>query len=234
MRGQCWIITGVLGLCVGLLLFSPAVAAEMTTYSTGMLQPRDSVLQVAVGDVAPDFELPSIAGTPVRLSDYRGSRNVVLTFVPAAWTPVCSDQWPGYRLAIDLFKANNAELIGITVDNTPTQKAWVDAMGGLNFPVVSDFWPHGNVASAYGILRSDGVAERAVFIVDTKGVIRFIHVEDINKRPDLGMLVKALEAVNAKECLLGGQGFVPAVKQLGVPGDSHGFKDRFEIAGQTR
>jgi len=180
------------------LLAATAVAGKITTYSAGQLKPVDSVLKVVEGDMAPDFELPSIADTKVRLSDYRGKKNVVLTFVPAAWTPVCSDQWPGYRLAMDLFKANNAELVGITVDNIPTQKAWVDAMGGLNFPVLSDFWPHGKVASEYGVLRSEGVTERALFVIDTKGVIRFIHVGDINKRPDLGMLMKALEKVSAE------------------------------------
>ncbi len=184
-----------IGIC---LLTSTAMAGTITTYPAGELKPVDSVLKVAEGDVAPDFELPSIADTTVRLSDYRGKKNVVLTFVPAAWTPICSDQWPGYTLAMDMFRANDTELIGITVDNIPTQKAWVAAMGGLDFPVLSDFWPHGKVASEYGVLRSKGFSERALFIIDKKGIIRFIHVGDINKRPDLGMLMKALENVSAE------------------------------------
>lgn len=188
----------VLIVFVACLLASPVMAEKMTTYPAGELKPVDSVLKVSEGDMAPDFELPSTMDTKVRLSDYRGKKNVVLTFVPAAWTPVCSDQWPGYRLAMELFKANNAELVGITVDNIPTQKAWIDAMGGLNFPVLSDFWPHGKVASEYGVLRSEGFTERALFVIDTNGVIRFIHVGDINKRPDLGMLMQALEKVNTE------------------------------------
>jgi peroxiredoxin (alkyl hydroperoxide reductase subunit C) len=151
----------------------------------------DSTLKVKVGDPAPDFELPTFDHKTVRLSDYRG-KNVVLSFVPAAWTPVCSDQWPGYNLALDLFKANNAQLLGISVDGLPTQHAWVDAMGGLDFPVLSDFWPHGKVADTYGVLRSNGMAERAIFIIDGKGILRYIDVHDINKRPDLGVLVKEL------------------------------------------
>ncbi len=127
-------------------------------------------------------------GTTSALSDFLG-KMVVLSFVPAAWTPVCSDQWPGYNLALELFRANKAQLIGISVDNTPTQHAWVDAMGGLGFPVLSDFWPHGGVADRYGILRSDGMAERALFVIDGQGVIRFIDVHDINRRPDLGVLM---------------------------------------------
>jgi len=176
-----------------ILLFAvPSLAQKPTTYPVGKLKPRDSVLKVAVGDMAPDFELPSITGEKVRLSDYKGKNNVVLSFVPAAWTPVCSDQWPGYNIAQDMFTDFDTILIGISVDNTPSQYAWSEAMNRLSFPVLSDFWPHGAVSDAYGVLRSDGVSERALFIVDKQGVIRYIDVHDINARPDLGVLVKEL------------------------------------------
>ena len=178
-------------LLTALLWAHPAWAAHLDVYETGDLKPVDSTLKVAVGDPAPDFALPSLDHGTVRLSDYRG-KAVVLSFVPAAWTPVCSDQWPGYNLALELFKAKNARLLGISVDNLPTQHAWVDAMGGLDFPVLSDFWPHGGVADLYGVLRSDGMAERAIFILDGKGIIRYIDVHDINRRPDLGVLVNEL------------------------------------------
>jgi peroxiredoxin len=156
-------------------------------------KPVDSVLRVAVGEMAPGFVLPDLNGDPVRLRDFRGKKNVVISFVPAAWTPVCSDQWPGYNLAMDIFAAHDAVLLGITVDNTPSQKAWVEAMGGLDFTVLSDFWPHGAVADKYGVLRTSGEAERALFVIDKQGVIRFIEVHDINTRPDLGLLVRELE-----------------------------------------
>lgn len=176
-----------------LLLAAGAWADDMIPYPTGHLKPTDSVLKVKVGDMAPDFELPGLDGAKVRLSDYRGRANVVLSFVPAAWTPVCSDQWPGYNLALDLIHELGAELIGITVDNTPTQAEWAKAMHGLAFPVLSDFWPHGKVASSFGVLRSDGMAERALFVIDRQGVVRYIDVHDINERPDLGILVEELE-----------------------------------------
>ena len=67
-------------------------------YNPGLLKPTDSVLKVKVGDIAPDFSLPSVSGGRISLSQYRGKKNVVLSFVPAAWTPVCSDQWPGYNI----------------------------------------------------------------------------------------------------------------------------------------
>ena len=159
-------------------------------YSTGGLKPVDSVLKVKVGDRAPDFTLPSIAGQMVALGQYRGKKNVVLSFVPAAWTPVCSDQWPGYNIVKDLFDASDAILLGITVDNIPTLYAWTNQMGHLWFPVLSDFYPHGKVAEAYGVLRSDGTAERALFVIDKKGGIRWIDVHDINKRPPLESLVR--------------------------------------------
>jgi peroxiredoxin (alkyl hydroperoxide reductase subunit C) len=181
------------GLLAGLLSFSGALAAHLDTFDPGKLKPTDSTLKVKVGDMAPDFTLPAIDGGTVSLSDYRGKRNVVLSFVPAAWTPVCSDQWPGYNLALDMFHALDAEIIGISEDNIPSQAMWVKAMHGLNFPVLSDFWPHGKVAGALGILRSDGMAERAIVIIDKQGAIRYIDVHDINSRPDLGTIIHELE-----------------------------------------
>ncbi len=174
-------------------------AESMPEYQQGDLPPKDSELNVSVGDMAPDFTLPSIRGEEVTLSDYRGKKNVVISFVPAAFTPVCSDQWPGYCLAESLFKKNNAVLLGISTDNLPSLYVWTSAMDNLWFPVLSDFWPHGEVAKKYGVLRSTGVAERALFVVDKQGVIRYIDVHDINTRPDLGELVNALEAVNEQQ-----------------------------------
>lgn len=162
-------------------------------YQPGNLKPTDSVLKVKVGDPAPDFTLPSVSGEKVTLSRYRGGKTVVLSFVPAAWTPVCSDQWPGYNIAKDLFDRNDAILLGITVDNIPTLFAWTNQMGKLWFPVLSDFYPHGKVAATYGVLRSDGTSERALFVIDKKGMIRYIDVHDINKRPPLERLIGELE-----------------------------------------
>jgi len=162
-------------------------------YVTGELKPVDSILKVKVGDMAPDFMLFSITGQKVTLSQYRGKKNVVISFVPAAWTAVCSDQWPGYNIVKDLFDKNDAVLLGITVDNIPTLYAWTNQMGKLWFPVLSDFYPHGKVAELYGVLRSDGTSERALFVIDKRGVIRYIDVHDINKRPPLEVLVRELE-----------------------------------------
>lgn len=162
-------------------------------YNPGILKPVDSVLKVDIGSRAPDFTLPSLAGQQVRLSQFRGKHNVVLSFVPAAWTPVCSDQWPGYNIIHPLFEEHNAILLGITTDNIPTLHAWTRQMGRLWFPVLSDFWPHGATAQRYGLLRSDGTSERALVVIDTEGIIRYIEVADINVRPKLETLMDALQ-----------------------------------------
>ena len=162
-------------------------------YNPGTLKPTDSVLNVRVGEEAPDFTLKSVSGQMVSLSQYRGKRIVVISFAPAAWTPVCSDQWPGYNIMQDIFDGYDAVLLGITVDNIPTLYSWTNQMGRLWFPVLSDFWPHGAVARRYGVLRSDGVSERALFIIDKEGIIRYIDVHDINRRPPLEDLFRELE-----------------------------------------
>ncbi len=194
------IIMAAIGCLLGVALFAGgglAVADNLQDfiYAPGNLKPVDSRLKVAVGQLAPDFSLPSVGGKRITLSQYRGKKNVVLSFVPAAWTPICSDQWPGYNISRKFFDRHNAILLGITVDNIPTQHAWVRRMGGLWFDVLSDFWPHGEVADLYGVLRSDGTAERALFFIDNAGVIRGIEVSDINLRPPLEKVVEQLAAL---------------------------------------
>jgi peroxiredoxin (alkyl hydroperoxide reductase subunit C) len=185
---------------IGIISIAPAFGASAAykdnIYNPGQLKPIDSELKVSIGEPAPDFTLPSVSGEKISLSQFRGKKNVVISFVPAAWTPVCSDQWPGYNIAREMFGEHDAVLLGITVDNIPTLYAWTKQMGKLWFPVLSDFWPHGAVADRYGVLRSDGVSERALIFIDKKGIIRDIQVNDINKRPDLETCAINLEKMN--------------------------------------
>ena len=191
---------GLVAGLIGIFLIAPAFggseAYKENIYNPGQLKPIDSQLKVKVGEPAPDFTLPSVSGDKISLGQFRGEKNVVLSFVPAAWTPVCSDQWPGYKIVKQMFDDNDAVLLGITVDNIPTLYAWTKQMGELWFPVLSDFWPHGAVADRYGVLRSDGVAERALIFIDKKGIIRDIQVNDINLRPDLEACAINLEKMN--------------------------------------
>jgi len=178
--------------------FSQAQHVTDNIYPVPELKPRDSTPVLAVGDAAPDFTLPSLSDEKITLSDYRGKKNVVISFVPAAWTPVCSDQWPGYNLAKDIFEKYDAVMLGITVDNIPSLYSWCQQMseeGGVWFPVLSDFFPHGEIAKKYGVLRSEGIPERALFVIDKKGVIRYIDIHDINVRPPLDDLVEALAEI---------------------------------------
>ncbi len=184
-------VLSVFGFCLTAYALSDAFKENI--YNVGLLKPIDSVPKLKVGDRAPAFALPAVSGEKVSLNHYNGKKNVVLSFVPAAWTPVCSDQWPGYNIVKDLFEKNDAILLGITVDNIPTLFAWTNQMGKLWFPVLSDFWPHGKVAQKYGVLRSNGVSERALFVIDKKGIIRYIDIHDINQRPHLEDLVNELE-----------------------------------------
>ena len=161
-------------------------------YNPGHLKSTDSRHTLKPGDKAPDFSLRDLSGSKVSLGDFLGKKNVVISFVPAAWTPVCSQQWPGYNIAKDIFDEADAILLGISVDNIPTLHAWTQQMGNLWFPVLSDVWPHGAVAKRYGVLRTDGEAERALFVIDKQGVIRYIDVHDINSMPRLEDLAKAL------------------------------------------
>ena len=187
---------------IGFLLptpvFSASAAYKDNIFNPGKLKPIDSKLKVKIGDPAPDFKLPSITGEEITLSQFKGKKHVVISFVPAAWTPVCSDQWPGYNIVKSMFDENEAILLGITVDNIPTLHAWTQQMGKLWFPVLSDFWPHGAVADLYGVLRSDGVSERALIFIDKKGMISDIQISDINKRPDLESCIINLKKMNKR------------------------------------
>lgn len=186
-----------LALLALLCLASPGLALELKEqiFQTPELKPIDSTLAVQVGNKAPDFTLRSITGEMVGLQDFFGKKNVMLSFVPAAWTPVCSDQWPGYNILQDIFDQHETIILGITVDNVATLHSWVLAMGGLWFPTLSDFWPHGGTAQVYGLLRSDGVSERALIFIDKQGVIRFVHVQDINTRPPLEIVMQGLKSL---------------------------------------
>jgi peroxiredoxin len=194
-RRDRFILLAATAICGLFLVWADFVRGQVSgdrIYNPGTLKATDSKAALKVGDPAPDFTLPSLSREKVSLAAYRGKKNVVISFVPAAWTPVCSQQWPGYNIAKEIFDKHDAVLLGITVDNIPTLHAWTKEMGKLWFPVLSDFWPHGAVANSYGVLRSDGTAERATFVIDKKGIVRHIDVHDINTMPRLEDLDKEL------------------------------------------
>lgn len=90
------------------------------------------------------------------------------------------------------FAGLNVQVLGISVDHVPCLKAWANSLGGIHFPLLSDFWPHGAVAQQYGVFRTDGRSERAIFIIDREGVIRYIDVHDIDDQPSNEVLLAEL------------------------------------------
>ena len=101
---------------------------------------------------------------------------------------------------MDLFKGLNAQVLGISIDHIACLQAWAESLGGINYPLLSDFWPHGASCSLYGVLRSqDGFSDRAIFVLDTKGVIRYIDIHPIDDRPDNDVLRQVLETILAED-----------------------------------
>jgi peroxiredoxin len=145
------------------------------------------------GSIAPDFALPSHNGGKVRLRDFRGHRHVVIAFHPLAFTPVCSAQMQTYERERPRLDALDAHVLAVSVDAGPSKKGWADSLGGVSYDLLSDFHPHGDVATAYGVMRADGISERAIFVVDKAGIIRWARQYAIPEQPDLEELLAALE-----------------------------------------
>jgi peroxiredoxin len=147
---------------------------------------------IAVGQPAPDFRLQSTPDQHVSLRDFRG-RPTVLVFYPADWSPVCTDQLVVYQEAMDLFRRHDAQLLGISVDGAWCHMAFAKSRN-LKFPLLADFEPKGSVARAYGVYRpSEGVSERALFVVDENGVVRWSYVSPIGVNPGADGILRALE-----------------------------------------
>lgn len=121
---------------------------------------------------APDFELPNQYGERIRLSDLRGRRPVVLVFFPLAFSVTCTGELCALRDNLALFAERGVELMGISVDSKAALRAWGD-QEGYDFTLLADFWPHGAVATEYGVfLEEKGFANRATFVIDADGILR--------------------------------------------------------------
>ncbi|HEY2794786.1 MAG TPA: peroxiredoxin [Micromonosporaceae bacterium] len=152
-------------------------------------------MAVAVGDVAPDFTLKDQNQQEVRLSDFRGKKNVLIVFFPFVFSGVCHGELCEVRDHIQDFVNDDAELLTISVDAPYAQKAWADAEG-YTFTQLADFWPHGAVASAYGVFNADrGFALRGTFLVDREGVVRFAEVNGPGEARDQDNWRKALASI---------------------------------------
>jgi mycoredoxin-dependent peroxiredoxin len=145
-----------------------------------------------VGDVAPDFTLKTNNREDWHLSDLRGKKNVVLAFVPFAFSKVCSAQLPSYEVELDRFKDFDTEVVSVSMDSTHALSAWGKSMN-TSFPLLSDFYPQGSVVDLYGLRHAAGMSNRAVIVIDKEGIIRFIEMQDSpGNMPDNENLFEAL------------------------------------------
>jgi len=149
----------------------------------------DQTETLKVGDAAPDFSLKGTSKTEFKLSDARG-KNVVLNFFPAAFSPVCSNQMTSIQAEKARF-GDDTIVFGVSVDNTWTHEAFKRDRG-IDFEILSDFFPHGAVAQQYGLLYPNGAAHRAVIGIDKEGIIRYIDDHAPLEVPDLEACAIAL------------------------------------------
>jgi mycoredoxin-dependent peroxiredoxin len=154
-------------------------------------------VSVAVGDTAPDFELRDQTGQPVRLSDYRGKKNVVLVFYPLSFTGTCEGEMCQIRDRLEVFQNDAVQTLAVSIDSPPTHKKWASEQG-FDFPLLSDFWPHGEVARTYDVFDERiGVALRGTFIIDKDRVVVYTDRNPIPEARDQSAWEAALRSVGA-------------------------------------
>jgi len=152
-------------------------------------------MPIEVGAEAPDFVLKDQNNQEVRLSDFRGHKNVLLVFYPLAFTGTCQGELCQVRDNIGDFQSDNVQVLAISVDSVFSHKVWAEREG-FDFPLLADFWPHGAVAQAYGVFNSDrGIANRGTFVIDKAGVVRFGEMNGPGEARDQDAWRKALSSL---------------------------------------
>jgi len=149
-------------------------------------------MAIEIGDEAPDFELPDQHGTSVKLSSFRGAKNVVLVFYPLAFSGVCSGELCALREDFPEVNRDDVAVLTVSIDSVFTHRAWAD-QENFQFSLLSDFWPHGSVAKEYGVFdEGRGVATRGTFVIDKNGTVRWYVVNPIPQARDIADYQKAL------------------------------------------
>ncbi|MYS25098.1 Peroxiredoxin [Streptomyces sp. DvalAA-14] len=152
-------------------------------------------MPIEVGAAAPDFQLSDQHGRSVRLSGFRGAKNVVLLFFPFAFTGVCTGELRAVQAELPAFQNSDVQLLAVSCDSMHALRVFSDAEA-LDFPLLSDFWPHGAASRAYGVFAEDkGCALRGTFVVDKRGTVRWTIVNGLPEARDLHEYAKALEAL---------------------------------------
>ena len=156
---------------------------------------------VEVGQLAPDFTLESQFGEPVTLSSFAGEKNVLLVFYSRAFAPICRSELGQLRDDLDGYRERDVVVAGVSVDSRFTLREWASQLG-FRFPLLADCWPLGGVAAAYGAFDDyTGVARRATFLIDTRGIVRFAEVQGTDSRRDQSAWKAAVADLSAPRWL---------------------------------
>jgi len=160
-----------------------------------MEQEKKDVDVIDTGARAPDFELKDHTGETFSLSEHAG-QYVLLSFHPLAWTKVCAQQMQSLEEHVDDFEELDVVAVGISVDAVPSKKAWAESLGITETRLLSDFWPHGDVATQYGLFLQDrGISCRANVTVDPEQHVAWTKVYDIPELPDIDEVLQALRGI---------------------------------------
>ncbi|MFH0244510.1 peroxiredoxin [Streptomyces sp. HK10] len=155
-------------------------------------------MAIEVGTKAPEFELRNQHGETVRLADFKGEKNVVLLFYPFAFTGVCTGELCALRDELPRFVNDDVQLLAVSCDSPFTLRVFAE-QEGLDYPLLSDFWPHGDTAREYGVFDEEkGCAVRGTFIIDKEGVVRWTVVHALPDARDLNEYAKALESLQGR------------------------------------
>lgn len=153
----------------------------------------DTIHPLSNGTPAPDFTLKDQNGQDFKLSAFRGKR-VLLSFHPLAWTSVCAKQMQALEANKEVFASLNTVPVGMSIDSSPSKKAWAESLDIKETRLLADFWPHGQVARLYGVFREqDGLAQRSNIIVDENGKIAFSKVYEMRELPDIEEIIGVLK-----------------------------------------
>ncbi len=154
-------------------------------------------MTVRPGDLAPDFTLKDQYNGELSLASFRGGQAVVLIFYPATFTGVCRSELQAVQDDLDRLQNDDVQVMAVCVDSSYANRVWAEGEG-FRFPILSDFWPHGAVAQAYGILDEKvGRARRATYVIDRNGVVRWSVVNEIPDARDHSAYAAALAALEA-------------------------------------
>ena len=154
-------------------------------------------MAVEAGSQAPDFTLKDQNNEETTLSSFRGNKNVLVVFYPLAFSGVCTGELSQLRDDLDQFQNEDVQVVAISVDSVHALKAWSEQQG-YQFRLLTDFWPHGQVAQAYDVFNDvAGTANRGTFLVDTDGLVRFAEMNEPGEARDQGSWKQALAALPA-------------------------------------